>query len=121
MQAIAAGGSISGTRFAWKPAAALTTVLASAGYPATSAKGVAIRIPASLIEDDSLRIFHAGTRQNDGVLLTDGGRVLAVTAVAPTLDEAAQRSRAAAESIDFDGKQFRRDIGWRELLRARTP
>jgi phosphoribosylamine--glycine ligase len=121
MQAIAAGGSISGTRFAWKPAAALTTVLASAGYPATSAKGVAIRIPASLFEDDSLRIFHAGTRQNDGVLLTDGGRVLAVTAVAPTLDEAAQRSRAAAESIDFDGKQFRRDIGWRELLRARTP
>jgi phosphoribosylamine--glycine ligase len=121
MQAIAARGSISGARFTWKPAAALTTVLASAGYPATYAKGVAIRIPASLLEDDSLRIFHAGTRQDDGVLLTDGGRVLAVTAIAPTLDEAAQRSRAAAESIDFDGKQFRRDIGWRELLRARTP
>jgi phosphoribosylamine--glycine ligase len=58
---------------------------------------------------------------SDDRLTTDGGRVLAVTAIAPTLEEAAERSRTAAESIEFDGKQFRRDIGWRELERARTP
>lgn len=120
IRAIAEGGSIAGTRFAWKPAAALTTVLASAGYPASSARGVAIRIPSSIENDDDLRVFHAGTRIHDGHLVTDGGRVLAVTAIAPTLEEAAERSRFAAEHIDFDGKQFRRDIGWRELQRART-
>lgn len=121
MLAIARGGSIAGTTFSWQPAAALTTVLASAGYPAFSTKGVPIRIPAELAEDEHLRVFHAGTRMSDDRLTTDGGRVLAVTAIAPTLEEAAERSRTAAESIEFDGKQFRRDIGWRELERARTP
>ncbi|MGH7501333.1 MAG: phosphoribosylamine--glycine ligase [Longimicrobiales bacterium] len=118
---IARGGSIAGVRLAFRPAAALTTVLASAGYPASATKGVTIDIPTSLAEDDNLRIYHAGTSISGGRLVTDGGRVLAVTAIAPTLDEAADRSRAAAEAIDFEGKQFRRDIGWRELERARTP
>jgi phosphoribosylamine--glycine ligase len=120
MQAIAAGGSISGLQLSWRAAAALTTVLASAGYPASSTRDVAIHIPQSVTDDDSVRVFHAGTRSSRGHLLTDGGRVLAVTGVAPSLDEAAERSRRAAEQIDFDGKQFRRDIGWRELQRART-
>jgi phosphoribosylamine--glycine ligase len=62
-------------------------------------------------------VYHAGTRVTDGTLVTDGGRVLAVTAVAPTLDEAARRSRDAAEAITYEGKQYRRDIGWRELER----
>lgn len=116
MLAIARGGSIAGGALEWKNAAALTTVLASAGYPESSTKGVPITVPPGL-EDDDVFVFHAGTRVEDGRLLTDGGRVLAVTAVAPTLAEAAARSRAAASAIQFDGRQFRRDIGWRELAR----
>ena len=59
------------------------------------------------------------TRGADGRLRVSGGRVLGVTAVAPTIEEAAQQSRVAAEAIHFEGKQFRRDIGWRELARLR--
>jgi len=117
---VARGGSLAGASLDWKPAAALTTVLASAGYPQSSAKGVPVHIPADL-ERDGVIVFHAGSRFDDGNVVTDGGRVLAATAVAPTLEEAARRSRDAAAAIVFDGRQYRRDIGWRELeRRART-
>jgi phosphoribosylamine--glycine ligase len=63
-------------------------------------------------------VFHAGTtRGPDGVLRVDAGRVLTVTAVAPTFVEAQRRSREAADAIGFEGKVFRRDIGWREAGR----
>jgi phosphoribosylamine--glycine ligase len=117
LQAIAAGGSIAGLALDWRDDAALTTVLAASGYPGPVRKGDPIRIPPELESADDLFLCHAGTRREDGRLVTDGGRVLAVTAVAPTLDEAAQRARAAAAAIEFDGKQYRRDIGWRELER----
>ena len=62
-----------------------------------------------------MTVFHAGTaRGPDGTLRANGGRVLNVTAVAPTLRRGAALSREAAEAIDFEGKVFRRDIGWRE-------
>jgi len=65
-------------------------------------------------------VFHAGTRQDeDGVLRVSGGRVLTVTAVAETFPEAQRLSREAADSIEFEGKVFRRDIGWREAGRQR--
>jgi phosphoribosylamine---glycine ligase len=115
---IARGDSIRNTELRWRRAAALTTVLAAAGYPGTPEKGARIDIPATLGHDDDVRVFHAGTRRDDdGTLRTDGGRVLAVTAIAPDLRRAAERSRLAAESITFEGRQFRRDIGWRELER----
>lgn len=97
-------------------AAAVTTVLASASYPESSRKGDAITIPDQL--PDGVTVYHAGTRMSEsGALETGGGRVLAVTAVAPTFALAQERSREAAESIGFDGKQYRRDIGWREKRR----
>jgi phosphoribosylamine--glycine ligase len=65
-----------------------------------------------------VRVFHAGTaRDAAGRLVTAGGRVLAVTAVADDVEAARAASVAAASAIDFQGKQFRRDIGWRELAR----
>lgn len=98
--------------------AAVTTVLAASGYPDSPQTGAAIVIPRQLEEDPDTHVFHAGTAVGtDGVLRAAGGRVLAVTATAPTVAEAAQRSRAAAEAIAFEGKQFRRDIGWREMAR----
>ena len=96
--------------------ASVTTVLASRGYPDQPEKGAAIRIPAEL--PDGVTVFHAGTaRGADGVLRVNGGRVLNVTAVAPSFGEAQRLSREAAEAIEFDGKTFRRDIGWREAAR----
>jgi phosphoribosylamine--glycine ligase len=117
MREIAGGGSLRGHTLEWSDGAALTTVLASRGYPASAERGQEITIPASVERDPRVTVFHAGTRREGGRLVTDGGRVLAVTAVAPTLAEAARTSRQAAEAITFDGRQLRRDIGWRELAR----
>ncbi|HYC33266.1 MAG TPA: phosphoribosylamine--glycine ligase, partial [Gemmatimonadales bacterium] len=99
--------------------ASVTTVLASEGYPDTPRRGAAIEIPGEL--PDGVTVFHAGTaRDESGVLRVAGGRVLNVTAVAPTFEEARQRSRTAAEAIRFEGKVYRRDIGWREAARAES-
>jgi phosphoribosylamine--glycine ligase len=114
---IAHGASLDRARLEWRRGAALTTVLASAGYPETSTPGVPIVIPTDLEAHDDVVLYHAGTRRDGDRLLTDGGRVLAVTAMADTLAEAARRSREAAAAIGFEGKQYRRDIGWRELAR----
>ncbi|HEX6039788.1 phosphoribosylamine--glycine ligase [Longimicrobium sp.] len=119
MLAIARGESIAGTRLEWHPGAAATTVLASGGYPGDYTSGLPIRIPSDIETGGDVIVFHAGTkREDDGTLVTAGGRVLAVTALAPTVAEAAARSRAAAERIEFQGRHFRRDIGWREAERA---
>ncbi len=97
---------------------AVTTVLAAHGYPDAPRRGDLIRIPTVMPE--GIIVFHAGTQRDEtGELRTNGGRVLAVTAVAPTFAAAQQASRAAAESIEFDGMQFRKDIGWREHRRLR--
>ena len=94
---------------------AVTTVLAAAGYPDAPQLGDRISIPAS---SDGVYVFHAGTKRlADGTLVTNGGRVLAITGVGSTLEEAQQRSQQFAERVSFEGKQFRSDIGWRELAR----
>jgi phosphoribosylamine--glycine ligase len=96
--------------------ASVTTVLASRGYPDRPETGAEIGIPAALPR--GVTVFHAGTaRGADGVLRATGGRVLNVTAVAPGFAEAQRLSRETAEAIEFDGKVFRRDIGWREARR----
>jgi len=97
--------------------AAVTTVLAAKGYPDSPEKDAPIRIP----DRPPGLVFHAGTRRDDqGVLRVNGGRVLAVTAVAPTFAEAQAASRDLAGQIEFDGKQYRRDIGWREAAGRQT-
>jgi phosphoribosylamine---glycine ligase len=97
-------------------AVSVTTVLASRGYPDAPEKGAAISIPDRLPE--GVTVFHAGTvRGPDGVLRVNGGRVLNVTAVASGFPEAQRLSRETAETIEYEGKIFRRDIGWREAAR----
>jgi phosphoribosylamine--glycine ligase len=96
--------------------AAVTTVLAARGYPDRPDKGAAIAIPADL--PAGVTVFHAGTMLDpDGTLRVAGGRVLAVTATAPWFAEAQRRSREGAARIEFAGKQYRSDIGWREQHR----
>jgi phosphoribosylamine---glycine ligase len=97
--------------------AAVTTVVAAAGYPDTPQKGAAI--PALPAPSDDAIVFHAGTSQGtDGTLRTAGGRVLCATGFGPTVAAAAATSRALAERVAFPGAQFRRDIAWREIGRA---
>jgi len=98
------------------PGAAVTTVLAARGYPDQAETGAVITIPDDL--PAAVTVFHAGTtRHTDGSLRVSGGRVLAVTAVAPNFVEAQHLSREAAGRITFAGKQYRQDIGWREAAR----
>jgi phosphoribosylamine--glycine ligase len=95
----------------------VTTVLASRGYPEKPEKGAAITIPEN--PGPGTLVFHAGTaRGADGVLRVSGGRVLNVTGCGKTFSEAQRRSRDAAERIAYEGKVFRRDIGWREIHRT---
>ncbi len=119
--AVAGGGSLSRTKVPdWKPLSSVTTVVAAAGYPNEPRTGDTIQLPPP---EEGVEIFHAGTALNPWTneLVTAGGRVLSVTAVAPTLIEAAELSRSHAEQVSFKGKQLRRDIGWREVTRgART-
>ena len=98
----------------WGDDWAVSVVLTSAGYPGSYEKGKVI----SGIDDaramDGVTVYHAGTRLDDeGRVLTNGGRVLDVTAVAPTFEEARNLAYAACEKIDFDGKTYRSDIGLR--------
>ncbi|WP_033074495.1 phosphoribosylamine--glycine ligase [Sphingopyxis sp. MWB1] len=95
---------------------ALTVVMAAKGYPGTPEKGGAIRHIADA-EAGGVRVFHAGTARADGVLVAAGGRVLNVTAIAPTVTEAQARAYAAVDKIDFASGFCRRDIGWREVAR----
>lgn len=117
MLAVARGESIAGMRPEFSTGAALTTVVAARGYPDTPETGQAIRIPGWLDDAHDVLLFHAGTKKVDGQLVTNGGRVFAVTGLGDDIASAAERSRRGAEGIEFDGKYFRRDIGWRELQR----
>jgi phosphoribosylamine--glycine ligase len=116
MRAVAFGETLPSEASVTATSAAVATVVAAPGYPDSSRLGDVIHLPAPV---DGVHIFHAGTkRRDDGALVTSGGRVLAVTAVAKDVATAARRSRTVAEQVEFSGKQFRRDIGWRELARG---
>ena len=115
--AVAEGGSLSGVApIQWEPSHAVTTVVAAEGYPDAPVAGAAVVLPP---EPAGVHVFHAGTRiGTDGAIISAGGRVLAVTAVGDSLAAAARKSRDYAAAVDLEGKQFRRDIGWRELRRG---
>ena len=117
MMAVAGGGGLAGHEPVFADGAAVTTVLAASGYPGSYGMGVPVWIPEM---GDGVHVFHAGTALEDGRLVTSGGRVLAVTAVAPDFGGAREASRGAAAAITFEGRYFRRDIGWREEERRRS-
>ena len=102
---------------AWSSDAAVCVNMVSGGYPGKYPTGLPITIPNDLERED-LHVFHAGTAMKDGRLVTAGGRVLSVTATAPTVPDAIARAYAAVERIRFDGVHFRRDIGTRHGLAA---
>ena len=115
-----AASRIAGLALAWRDAHAVTTVVAAGGYPDAPRAGDRITLPPPA---PGVTIFHAGTATDaSGALVTAGGRVFAVTGTGNTLAAAQHASAQAAAAITFEGRQFRDDIGWRELRRnARTP
>jgi phosphoribosylamine--glycine ligase len=94
----------------WKDGAAVAVVMASAGYPESSSKGDVISGTETLAEEADVDVIHAGTAEQDGALVTAGGRVLAVTAVGSDLAGARARAYEGVSSISFDGAQWRTDI-----------
>ena len=86
-----------------------SVMLVSKGYPDAYLKGIEMTIPTA---PEETLFFHAGTKYTDGKIVTDGGRVLSVSSFGETMDEALAKSYAAAETIDFKTKHFRRDIGF---------
>ncbi|HET7456026.1 MAG TPA: phosphoribosylamine--glycine ligase [Gemmatimonadaceae bacterium] len=114
-ESVARGGTLAGRADFSVSEYAVTTVVAAAGYPERVRTGDVVTIPDA---DEGVLVFHAGTaRDAAGRLVTSGGRVLAVTAVADSIEKAQQRSTGFASRIEFDGKQYRDDIGWREVAR----
>ena len=92
----------------WKKDAACCVVMASGGYPKAYEKG---KVISGLDDVENSFVFHAGTALKDGQIVTNGGRVLGVTAVAPTLDEAIRLAYADVKKISFDQAHYRTDIG----------
>ena len=97
----------------WKSGAAVAVVMASAGYPEGSSKGDVIVGTETLADEPDVDVIHAGTAQQDGALVTAGGRVLAVTAVGTDVADARAKAYEGVSSISFDGAQWRTDIAAR--------
>lgn len=109
-------GTLSEDQVAWDDDWAVSVVLTSAGYPAMYEKGKAITGIDRAEQLEGVTVYHAGTKVDEsGQLVTNGGRVLDVTAVAPTFEAARAQAYAAVELIDFEGKTFRTDIGMRAI------
>jgi phosphoribosylamine--glycine ligase len=112
----AARGELRGFQLVVKPDAAICVVIAAKGYPDSYPKGDVINFPENL--PNGVTVIHAGTAKNPaGQIVTAGGRVLGVTALAPTLRAAADLAYAACDAIQCASKYFRRDIGARQLNR----
>jgi phosphoribosylamine---glycine ligase len=109
-----ADGTLVKQHVRWSEGFALTVVLAAEGYPGDVKKGHSINGLYQLF-DSQVEVFHAGTALQNGQLVSDGGRVLNVTASAPTLRAAQAKAYAAVDKIDFPKGFCRRDIGWRAL------
>jgi phosphoribosylamine--glycine ligase len=99
----------------WDRRVALGVVMAAANYPDTPRKGDAIYgLPA---ETEDSHVFHAGTADQNGAVVTAGGRVLCVTALGDNVKAAQKRAYEVLDQIRFDGMQSRRDIGYRAIKR----
>jgi phosphoribosylamine--glycine ligase len=112
-----AQADLDGLKPKWEAPASLCVVLASAGYPGSYEKGKVITGLEAASGLPKVTVFHAGTAVRDDEVVSSGGRVLSVTAIGDTIDEAAARAYEAVAKIDFEGKQHRHDIGWRARTR----
>jgi phosphoribosylamine--glycine ligase len=108
--AAAATGDVSGTAVGEGARAAVTVVLTGPDYPARSDYAGALIAGIDAAEAGGALVFHGGTAARDGRLVTNGGRIISVTALAETVAEARERTYAVVAQISFEGVRFRRDI-----------
>ena len=109
----ATSGTLDKVDLQWDRRIALGVVMAAAGYPMDPRKGDVITgLPP---DNDEAMVFHAGTAERDGATVTAGGRVLCVTALGESVRGAQQRAYETLQGIQFEGAQYRRDIGWRAI------
>lgn len=108
-------GTLDGADVSWDDDWAVSVVLTSAGYPGSYEKGKPITGIEQAEELEGVTVYHAGTKTIAGELVTNGGRVLNVTAVADTFEHAREQAYRACDRIEFEGKTLRRDIGARAL------
>jgi phosphoribosylamine--glycine ligase len=114
----AARGELDKIRLEWDPRTALTVVMAADGYPGSYRKGTEIKGLADADAMDDVIVFHAGTTSDgNGRTLANGGRVLGVTALGKTVEQAQKRAYQAVDAIDWPQGFCRRDIGWRAVGR----
>jgi phosphoribosylamine--glycine ligase len=112
-------GRLDGEQADWDPRASLGVVMAAGGYPGSYARGAVISgLPET--EEEGVKVFHAGTAEQDGKVVTAGGRVLCVTAVGETVGEAQARAYAQVKRITWEEAYWRNDIGYRALAREKT-
>ena len=111
-------GKLAETALRWTPGASACVIASSAGYPGKYQTGLPITGLEDAARGPGVQVFHSGTAVKNGQIVTAGGRVLAVTAAAETLELALSRAYAAMEEIRFEGIYFRRDIGHRALKRG---
>jgi phosphoribosylamine--glycine ligase len=106
-----AAGRLDEIELVWDPRPACIIVMTSEGYPGPYAKGLPITGLDDAAEMDDVLVFHAGTRTEGGEVVTNGGRVLGVTALGETFGAARERALLACEAIGWEGAYYRRDIG----------
>jgi phosphoribosylamine--glycine ligase len=111
-------GTLNRQECRWRQDAAVCVVMASQGYPEAYERGKAITGIEAAARTPGVVVFHAGTARRDGQLVTNGGRVLGVTAEAPDLREAIDRAYQAVQHIAWEGAHYRTDIGRKALLIA---
>ena len=111
----AINGELASQRCEWDPRVALGIVLAAPGYPGDYPKGAVISDRGQ--DSDEVKLFHAGTQEKDGNILTAGGRVQCATALAGSVKAAQVAAVERAQSVDFEGRWFRTDIGHRAISR----
>jgi phosphoribosylamine--glycine ligase len=110
---------LSSRKLEWRPDAAATVVLVAGGYPGKVENGKEIFGLDEAKRIEGVKVYHAGTRLEDGKIYTSGGRVLNVTARGATLVEALERAYFVAQMIEFEGKDYRKDIGKKGLAKQR--
>ena len=110
-----ASGTLGKHELKWSPLASVCVVMASGGYPGNYEKGKTIRGLGDAAKLPNVKIFHAATALKDGQIVTNGGRILGVTALGRDLKSAQAAAYAAVEKIRFDGAHFRRDIAAKAL------
>ncbi|WP_432786902.1 Phosphoribosylamine--glycine ligase [Oligella sp. MSHR50489EDL] len=106
-------GNLDQVQIDWDPRSAIGVVLAAHNYPAEPRTGDVISGLGA--DNDEVMVFHAGTKLQDGDIVTSGGRVLCVTALGETIQEAREKAYSAIDDIKFDGMQYRKDIAWRAI------